>query len=81
MAIFILVGAASGSLVTYLLGYLSDKYEIEKNPDLVGRLTGSFVLFAYLGCIPFFVLNAHEYARLIKFQKQVLSYVNSFSPE
>jgi hypothetical protein len=76
-----LVGAVSGSIVTYFLGYIGDKYDIDKNPEFIGTLTGSTVLIAYLGCIPFFILNAHEYARMIKFQKQVLSYVNSFSPE
>ena len=57
-----LTGATSGSLFTYLLGVLGDKYDVTNNPDRFGYIMGTAVLISYLGCIPFFLLNAREYA-------------------
>ena len=67
MAAFILVGAFSGSVITYLLGVLGDSYDVDNNPDLRGKLLGAAVLISYIGCIPFFLVNAREYARIIKY--------------
>lgn len=67
VAIFMLVGAVSGSLATLVLGYLGDKYDIDNNPDTLGVILGCAVLVSYIGCIPFFLKNADEYARVLKF--------------
>ena len=64
-----LVGAASGSLITYFLGRLGDHYDIDHHPERIGTILGITVLISYWGCIPFFLLNGREYARLIKNQK------------
>lgn len=60
-----LVGATAGSLICYILGYLGDKYETDSNPELQGQILGTAVLASYLLCIPFFIKNAHEYAKLL----------------
>jgi hypothetical protein len=57
-----LIGATSGSLFTYLLGVLGDKYDVLTYPDRFGYIMGTAVLISYIGCIPFFMLNAREYA-------------------
>lgn len=63
VAIFVLVGAISGSMVTFVLGALGDRYEIDENPEVLGKLLGGAVLTSYIGCIPFFLKNAEEYAK------------------
>ena len=67
VSIFVLVGALSGSLVTFILGYLGDQYDIDDNPETLGRLLGGAILTSYLCCIPFFLINAEEYAKLIRY--------------
>ena len=62
-----LVGATSGSLATLLLGSLGDKYDIKDNPEVLGKLLGGAVLISYIGCIPFFLINAEEYAKVLKY--------------
>ena len=69
VAIFQLTGAASGSLATYLLGVLGDHFDTKTNPKLYGRILGVAVLISYLGCIPFFLINSKEYAKIIQEQK------------
>jgi len=67
VAIFMLTGAFSGSLITYFLGYLGDYYDIKTYPERQGYLLGITVLISYWGCIPFFILNGIEYAKQIKY--------------
>lgn len=74
VSIFVLVGALAGSLITFILGYLGDKYDIANNPEILGKLLGSAILAAYLGCIPFFLKNAQEYAKLVRYQRQIIQY-------
>ena len=69
-----LVGATSGSLATLLLGYLGDKYDIKSDPEALGYILGSAVLISYIGCIPFFLLNAEEYAKVLKYQALIQYY-------
>ena len=59
---FMLTGATAGSIFTYVLGVMGDKYEVDKYPQRMGYIMGTAVLISYLGCIPFFLLNAKEYA-------------------
>lgn len=68
-------GASSGSLFTYLLGVLGDKYHTKNDSVLQGRILTGFVLISYLGCIPFFLLNSVEYAKNIKYQTIITNYV------
>ena len=70
-----LSGAVGGSLATYLLGVAGDRYDIETYPERMGYLMGTTVLISYLGCIPFFLLNAREYAQNIKYQAIITNYV------
>jgi len=70
-----LTGAASGSITTYILGLLGDHYEIGKYPERQGYLLGIAVLISYWGCIPFFLLNGREYAKLIVTQKKITSFI------
>jgi hypothetical protein len=67
VAIFMLVGATSGSMISTLLGYIGDKYDTNNHPERLGYILGITVLISYLGCIPFFIKNGNEYARIIKF--------------
>lgn len=67
VAVFMLCGATSGSLFTFLLGVFGDKYDTKHNPELQGKILTIFVLISYLGCVPFFLLNAREYAKNIKY--------------
>ena len=69
-----LVGATSGSLVTLLLGYLGDQYKIKEDPEALGYILGTAVLVSYIGCIPFFLLNAEEYAKVLKYQALIQYY-------
>lgn len=69
VAIFQLTGAASGSLATYLLGVLGDNFDTNSNPKLYGKILGTAVLISYLGCIPFFLVNAKEYEKIINEQR------------
>ena len=64
-----LTGAFSGSCITYLLGVLGDRYQVDSHPERIGDILGVTVLISYLGCIPFFILNGIEYAKVIKNQK------------
>jgi len=57
-----LTGAVSGSLATYVLGVLGDKYQTDIYPERFGYILSGAVLLSYIGCIPFFLLNAQEYA-------------------
>ena len=66
-----LIGALSGSMISTLLGYIGDYYNINDNPERLGYILGITVLIAYLGCIPFFIKNGLEYARIIKYQKLI----------
>ena len=45
----------------------------------MGYIMSAAVLISYIGCIPFFILNAHEYARNIKYQRIITNYVTSNS--
>ena len=67
VAIFMVTGATAGSIFTYLLGVLGDKYDTDNYPERQGYIMGTAVLISYLGCIPFFLLNAKEYAQNIKY--------------
>ena len=69
-----LVGATSGSLATLMLGYLGDKYDINDDPDVLGYILGGAVLISYIGCIPFFLINAEEYAKVLKYQAIIQHY-------
>ena len=69
-----LVGATSGSLVTLLLGYLGDQYKIKEDPEALGYILGTAVLVSYIDCIPFFLLNAEEYAKVLKYQALIQYY-------
>ena len=71
-----LTGALSGSTATYLLGVFGDKYEVGTYPERFGTIMGTAVLISYLGCIPFFLLNAREYAKNIRYQQAITAYVN-----
>lgn len=75
VALFQLTGALSGSIFTYLLGVIGDIYEVDKYPERYGIILTAFVLISYLGCIPFFLCNAREYAQNIKYQKIITLYV------
>lgn len=75
VALFMVTGAASGSLFTYILGVLGDKYDIDNNPDRIGHILTIFVCISYWGSIPFFLLNSREYARNIKYQNLITNYV------
>jgi hypothetical protein len=75
VAIFLLVGALSGSVATYVLGFLGDHYQIDIHPERTGMLLGITVLISYGGCIPFFILNGREYANLIITQKEIVTYI------
>jgi hypothetical protein len=74
-----LTGASSGSLFTWLLGVLGDKYDIDNNPTKIGPILTIFVLISYFGSIPFFLLNAREYAKNIKYQRLITNYVAKHS--
>lgn len=67
VALFMLTGAVSGSILTYLLGVFGDKFDIDSNPQYTGYILTIFVLISYLCCIPFFLLNSREYAQNIKY--------------
>ena len=60
-----LVGASAGSIINYVLGYLGDKYVTDEDPQIQGNILGFAVLSSYLLCIPFFYMNAKEYAKLL----------------
>lgn len=75
VAMFLITGATSGSIFTYLLGVLGDKYEVQKYPDRIGVILTIMVLISYIGCIPFFLLNAREYAKNIRYQRIITNYV------
>ena len=79
VALFQLTGATSGSICTYLLGVFSDKYDLDENPQLIGKILMIFVLISYIGCIPFFLLNSREYAKNIKYQRMITNYVAKYS--
>lgn len=53
----------------------ADKYDTKHNPELQGKILTVFVLISYLGCCPFFLLNAREYAKNIKYQEILTLYV------
>jgi len=57
-----LIGATSGSLATFVLGLLGDKFDTNNNPERFGYILSGAVLTSYIGCIPFFLLNAKHYA-------------------
>jgi MFS family permease len=75
VAVFMLCGATSGSLFTFLLGVFGDKYDTNANPQLQGKILTYFVCISYFGCIPFFLLNSKEYAKNLKYQEILTSYV------
>jgi hypothetical protein len=70
-----LTGATSGSLATFFLGMLGDKYETDKFPERFGYILAGAVLTSYIGCIPFFLLNAKYYAQNILYQRFITNYV------
>uniref|UniRef100_A0A7S3CQ85 Uncharacterized protein n=1 Tax=Strombidium rassoulzadegani TaxID=1082188 RepID=A0A7S3CQ85_9SPIT len=79
VAVFSMAGSISGSTATYTLGLLGDKYKsegrIQENPQIYGNVLGVAMLIGYLGCIPFFLLNSCEYAKLVRAQWEVEKYV------
>ena len=75
VAIFMITGATAGSFFTAMLGVMGDKYEIDKHPQRMGYIMGTAVLISYLGCIPFFLMNAKEYAQNIRYQRIITAYV------
>jgi MFS family permease len=66
IAIFTLLGAFAGAGATFLLGFLGDRYEVKKKPELAGYFITAFVLFSYVSCCPMFLVASREYEREIK---------------
>jgi hypothetical protein len=66
IAIFTLLGSLSGAIATYLLGFLSDIYDTDHNPERLGYLISIFVTFSYISCCPFFLLSSNEYAKILR---------------
>jgi MFS family permease len=64
VTIFCVTGAISGSVSTYVLGVLGQKFKTENedmDPQIYGTLLGGAILISYLGCIPFFLANSGRY--------------------
>lgn len=77
MALFTLVGASAGSLATFILGAIGDAKDVDNNPDLLGSILCIGLLVSYLGCVPFFLLNAEYYARTLKTQRTINDYLKN----
>jgi xanthosine utilization system XapX-like protein len=61
IAVFHLIGAFAGSIATFLLGVLGDKFHAMQNPKVYGYLMGGAVLLSYIGCCPFFIWAGRLY--------------------
>jgi len=58
---FLFTATAAGSLSNFLLGTLLDRYDAKSNPALYGHFLCGFVVFSYLGSLPFFWLAGKHY--------------------
>lgn len=65
VAIYNLVGAFTGGLATFLLGYLGDVFNIKVNNAVTGYLMALFITISYGGCAPFFLLMGKEYEKFL----------------
>lgn len=66
---FLFMATVSGTISTTLLGYLQEKFDAANNPKLYGYILCAFVVFAYAGSLPFFLLAGRNYTA-IKLKEQ-----------
>ena len=60
----------AGTLSTALLGEYEDVFETAKYPARYGYIMCAFVLFSYLGSIPFFYLAGRSYEKFKRKQDE-----------
>jgi hypothetical protein len=66
VAVFHLLGALAGAIVTFVLGVLGDALDASHHPDRYGTIMGTAVLISYIGCCPFFIWAGREYEKKMK---------------
>jgi len=61
---FLFFATVAGTISTALLGALQDHYNAKENPKYYGYILCYFVIFAYVGSIPFFYLSGKAYTKV-----------------
>ena len=60
----------AGTASTMILGALEEHFDAKNNKELYGKILCDFVVFAYAGSIPFFILAGIEYKKAMLEKKR-----------